>query len=67
MLEKIGFKYFVVLIDVFSRHLYMEILKDKSAETVKNAFQKIFATFTSPITKIETDEDGEFIGLKSFF
>lgn len=67
MFEKNGFKYFLVLIDVFSRHLYVEILKDKTAETVKQAFQKIFATFTSPITKIETDEGGEFIGLKSFF
>ena len=67
MFEKNGFKYFLVLIDVFSRHLYVEILQDKTAATVKNAFEKIFATFTSPISKIETDEGGEFIGLKSFF
>jgi hypothetical protein len=67
MFEKNGYKYFLVLIDVFSRHLYVEILKDKSANTVKKAFEKIFSTFTSPITKIETDEGGEFIGLKNFF
>ena len=67
MFEKNGFKYFMVLIDVFSRHLYVEILQDKTAESVKKAFLKIFATFTSPITKIETDEGGEFVGLKSFF
>ena len=67
MFEKHGFKYFLVLIDVFSRHLFVEILKDKTSESVKKALQKIFATFTSPITKIETDEGGEFIGLKSFF
>ena len=67
MFEKNGFKYFVVLIDVFSRHLYVEILKDKSAESVKKAFQMFFATFASPITKIETDEGGEFTGLKAFF
>ena len=67
MFEKNGFKYFLVLIDVFSRHLYVEILKDKSANTVKKAFEKIFASFTSPITKLETDEGGEFTGLKSFF
>ena len=67
MFEKNSFKYFLVLIDVFSRHLYVEALKDKSAPTVKKAFQKIFSTFTSPITKIETDEGGEFTGLKPFF
>ena len=67
MFEKNGYKYFLVLIDVFSRHLYVEILKDKSANTVKKAFEKIFSTLTSPITKIETDEGGEFVGLKSFF
>jgi hypothetical protein len=67
MFEKNGFKYFLVLIDVFSRHLYVEALKDKSAPTVKKAFQKIFSNFTSPITKIETDEGGEFTGLKPFF
>jgi|688.fasta_scaffold29059_7 hypothetical protein len=67
MFEKNGFKYFLVLIDVFSRHLYVEALKDKTAATVKKAFQKIFSNFTSPITKLETDQGGEFTGLKSFF
>ena len=67
MFEKNGFKYFLVLIDVFSRHLYVEALKDKSAPTVRKAFQKIFSSFTSPITKIETDEGGEFTGLKPIF
>ncbi len=67
MFEKNGFKYFLVLIDVFSRHLYVEALKDKTAPTVKKAFQKIFSNFTSPITKIETDEGGEFTGLRAFF
>ena len=45
MFEKNGFKYFLVLIDVFSRHLYVEALKDKTAATVKKAFQKIFSSF----------------------
>ena len=47
--------------------MYVEALKDKSAPTVKKAFQKIFSSFTSPITKIETDEGGEFTGLKPIF
>jgi len=67
MFEKNGFKYFLVLIDVFSRHMYVEALKDKTAATVKKAFQKIFSSITNPITKIETDEGGEFVGLKPFF
>jgi hypothetical protein len=67
MFEKNDFKYFLVLVDVFSRHLYAESLKDKSADTVRKAFEKMFATINSPITKIETDEGGEFVGLKNFF
>jgi hypothetical protein len=67
MFEKNGYKYFLVLIDVFSRHVYAEPLKDKDAPTVRKVLEKIFATFTSPITKLETDEGGEFVGLKKFF
>jgi len=56
MFEKDGWKYFLVVVDVYSRKLFVELLKDKSAPTVKKAFVKIFATFSTPITSIETDE-----------
>ena len=55
MFEKNGFKYFLVVCDVFSRHLYVEALKDKTAESVKKVLEKIFDSIPTPISKFETD------------
>ena len=55
MFDKNGYKYFLVLCDVFSRHLFTEPLKDKTAKTVKKALQKIFDQIPTPISKLETD------------
>jgi len=41
---------------VFSRHLYVEVLKDKSSKVVQQALVKIFAQFQTPIIKLETDQ-----------
>lgn len=60
MFEKNGYKYFLVLCDVFSRHLFVEALKDKTAESVKKALEKIFDSFPTPISKLETDQ-GNFL------
>ena len=51
-----GFKYFLILIDVFSKHIYALPLKDKTSATVGDAFQKIYQQFGSPIYKLETDK-----------
>lgn len=51
-----GFKYFLVLIDVFSKHIFALPLKDKSSSSVGEAFQKIYEQFRSPIYKLETDK-----------
>ena len=56
MFEFEGFKYFLVVIDAFSKHIYTEPLKDKSSKTVGNAFQKIYKEFGSPIVKLESDQ-----------
>ena len=56
MFEKNGYKYFLVLCDVFSRHLFVVALKDKTAESVKKAMEKIFDSIPTPITKLETDQ-----------
>jgi len=56
MFEFEGFKYFLVLIDAFSKHIYTEPLKDKSSKTVGTAFKKIYKEFESPITKLESDQ-----------
>jgi hypothetical protein len=68
MYEKNQRKYFLVVIDVFSRHLFVDILENKDATTVRKSLEKIFSEhFPTPITKLETDQGGEFVGLKDFF
>lgn len=63
-----GFKYFLLLIDAFSKHIYCEALKEKSASQIKEAFEKIYSEdFQSPIYKLESDQGTEFIGNKKYF
>jgi len=50
-----GFKYFLVMIDVFSKHIYTRPLKDKTAKAVGQAFQDIYKEFKTPIFKLESD------------
>jgi len=56
MPEYNGYKYFLVVIDVFSKHMYTKPLKEKSAKVVGDAFQEIYAEFQSPIFKLESDQ-----------
>lgn len=67
MYPKNDFKYFLTVIDVFSRKIFVEILKDKSAASTKKAFIKIFDEIPTEITKLECDAGTEFTGLTSFF
>ena len=50
-----GYKYILLVIDVFSKHMYARPLKDKSAKTVGEAFEDIYNEFQSPIFKLESD------------
>lgn len=50
------FRYFLLLVDLFSRHLYVEPLRRKTGPIVKKAFEKIFEEMKSPIIKLETDQ-----------
>jgi len=56
MFEKNNYKYFLLVIDIFSRRIFVEALQDKSAPTVEKAFLKIFAHFPDGIQKVETDQ-----------
>ena len=51
-----GFKYFLVVVDLFSHHIYAEALKNKTSLSVKKAFQKIIPLFETGIEKLETDQ-----------
>lgn len=67
MYECEGFHFFLLVIDVFSNHMWTVPLKNKAKETVKLGFQLIFDEIGNLPTKISTDQGKEFISLKSFF
>ena len=67
MFPVMGFKYFLLLIDVFSRHIYCEPLKKKNSLQVGAAIEKIMAKMETPIQKLQTDQGTEFIGNKALF
>ena len=63
-----GYKYILVVIDIFSRYAWAEPVKTKSPQHVKPAFEKIFAKGRKPF-KIQTDQGLEFESktMKDFF
>src|SRR5258708_22715978 len=54
-----GYKYILVVIDIFSRYAWAEPVKSKSPKDVKPAFERIFAQGRKPF-KIQTDQGVEF-------
>ena len=48
-----GFLYFLLIIDVFSRHIYVEALKKKDAPSVAKAMEKIFSIIEEKNTRIQ--------------
>jgi hypothetical protein len=42
-----GYRYIFVVIDVFSKYLWLRKLKDKKGESVANAFETMTDAFTS--------------------
>ena len=56
------YKYFLLVIDVYSNKIFVEPLKDKSSATVAKQLETIFKSFGSPIYKLETDKGTEFTG-----
>jgi hypothetical protein len=66
MFEFDGYKYFLCVVDVFSRKIFTFALKNKEAPTVADAFNRIFKE-AGTCEKLETDQGSEFIGNKTFF
>ena len=67
--ENDGYKYLLVVIDVFSRYLWVKPLKDKSASNVISAFDDIFKSSQRIPKRIRTDRGTEFTSAetKAFF
>ena len=55
-------KYFLLLVDVFSDKIFVEVLNNKEAATVAKALEAIFKRFGAPIYEIQTDKGTEFTG-----
>lgn len=56
-----GYKYILMVIDVFSKYAWAVPLKSKTPSDVEESFQKIFQTGRKP-KKIQTDDGMEFFG-----
>ena len=67
---KFGFKYLVVVVDIWSNEIDFEQIKNKKPETVLNAFKKIVKRkyLNSPYASIRIDAGNEFKGaFKKYF
>jgi len=51
-----GFKYILLVIDTFSKYVWLQPLKSKTGEAVASAFQKIFNSTQRSPAKLITDE-----------
>ena len=56
-----SFKYILVLLDVFSRFMFLRALRSKSADEVANCLLKIFCD-TGPPRRLQSDQGSEFKG-----
>jgi transposase InsO family protein len=54
-----GYRYILVVIDLFSKYLWLRKLKDKKGESVAKAFETIFKEGRKPY-KMRTDKGQEF-------
>ncbi|WAR09981.1 YMD3-like protein [Mya arenaria] len=55
-----GFKYILLLIDTFSKYVWLEPLKHKTGDEVAKAFRTIFTTSGRSPNKLITDKGQEF-------
>ena len=54
-----GYKYLLTVVDVLSKHAWVESLKNKMGQAVTEAFEKILKQGRKPI-KLQTDDGKEF-------
>ena len=54
-----GFKYLLTVVDVFSKHAWVQPIKNKTGQAVTEAFEKILKKGRQPI-QLQTDDGKEF-------
>jgi hypothetical protein len=68
MYEYDGYKYFLLVTDIFSSKIWCEALKHKDEQTVREAFDKIFDSLGDSLpSQISTDQGKEFSSQKKYF
>ena len=55
-----GVRFILLVIDTFSKKIWIEPLKDKKAYTVLNAFKKIYPKYSAFPNTLTTDKGSEF-------
>ncbi|MEO1300843.1 MAG: reverse transcriptase domain-containing protein [Bacteroidota bacterium] len=60
--SKFGFKYVLNAVDQYSKWLASQPMKDKTSQTVANAFEKILTSLPSLPDTVISDNGGEFTG-----
>ena len=58
-----GYKYLLVVIDIFSRYAWIEPLKNKTADSIVRAFNKILSEGCKP-RRLRTDAATDFTSKK---
>ena len=56
-----GYKFILVVIDVFSKYAWLISLKSKKAKQIKEGLQKLFSSTKRTPLMIQTDEGKEFL------
>lgn len=59
-----GFRYLLVCIDIYSRFVFAEPLRDKKGQTIVDALTRIFNRSGRKPAVLQTDKGGEFLGNK---
>jgi len=67
--DKNGFRYFLLLVDVFSTKVFTVPLKSRQVGDIISALKTIIQNFNSAIHEIQADREGAFISkeVKKFF
>lgn len=58
--ENRGYRYILIVIDTFSKRVYAESLKDKTAKETTKAMEIIFGKVGQRIRNVQTDDGKEF-------
>lgn len=61
MFEDSGFKYFLLLVDVFSSKVFTVPLKTRNTKEVLNGLKKIISNFKAQIYVLQADKESAFI------